>query len=220
MAVFLIPLILSIGITPALSFAEIDSPRKQMQDGIAAEEVVCKSGLALMIRSSGDAACVTPPTAEKLSNAGWGIIEKEATMMEEAELDEASFEEEKMIAEDAYVFGYPLVMMELTKLQMSNVAEAGPAKAPINQFSHWPQFPTADFRDIVRPNADTLYSFAWLDLSDEPLVLHVPDTDDRYYLVPILDAYSNVFTSPGKRTTGTGENDFVITGPFWSGTIP
>ena len=90
-----------------------------------------------------------------------------------------------MIAEDAYIFGFPLVMMELTKLKMSNVAEAGPANAPINQFSHWPKFPSADFRDVVRPNADTLYSMAWLDLSDEPLVLHVPDTDDRYYLVPM-----------------------------------
>ena len=189
---------------------EISSPRKQMQEGVAAQDVVCKSGLALMIRSSGNAACVTPPTAEKLSNAGWGTIEKEATMMEETEHEVLSYEEAKMISEDAYIFGFSLVMMELTKYKMSNFAEAGPANAPINQFSHWPEFPSADFRDVVRPNADTLYSMAWLDLSDEPLVMHLPDTDDRYYLFPIMDGYSNVFTSPGKRTTGTGENNFVI----------
>ena len=218
-----IPLILSIGIIPALSFADhhlVMSPKKQMDTGIAPENVVCKSGLALMIKSSGSAACVKPSTAEKLTAAGWGIIEKEATMMEETEHGKAAFEETKMIAEDAYVFGFPLVMMELTKLKMSNVAEAGPWKAPINQFSHYQVFPPIDFRDVVRPNADTLYSMAWLDLSDEPIVLHVPDTDDRYYLVPMLDAYSNVFVSPGKRTTGTGEQDYVITGPSWSGTIP
>jgi hypothetical protein len=199
---------------------KISSPRKQMQNGIAAQDVVCKSGLALMIRSSGDAACVTPSTAEKLANAGWGVIEKGATMMEETEHEGLSYEEAKMISEDAYIFGFSLVMMELTKFKMSNVAEAGPANAPINQFFHYPAFPPADFRDVVRPNADTLYSFAWLDLSDEPLVLHLPDTDDRYFLFPIMDGYSNVFTSPGKRTTGTGEQDYVITGPFWSGTIP
>ena len=74
----LIPLILSIGIIPVISFAEsIDSPRKQMESGITAEDVVCKSGFTLMIRISGDAACVTPTTAEKLTNAGWGTIEKE-----------------------------------------------------------------------------------------------------------------------------------------------
>jgi hypothetical protein len=74
----LIPLILSIGIIPVISFAQsIDSPRKQMESGITAEDVVCKSGFTLMIRISGDAACVTPTTAKKLTNAGWGTIEKE-----------------------------------------------------------------------------------------------------------------------------------------------
>lgn len=78
-----IPLILSIGIIPAIAFTEqMDSPRKQMVNGIAAEDVVCKSGLTLMIRISGDAACVKPATAEKLAGQGWGIIEKEAIMKE------------------------------------------------------------------------------------------------------------------------------------------
>ena len=81
----LIPLILSLGIIPALSFAEtVDSPRQQMGNGIAPEDVICKSGLALMIRTSGDAVCVTPISAEKLSTAGFGTIQKEASMMEES----------------------------------------------------------------------------------------------------------------------------------------
>jgi len=81
----LIPLILSIGITPSLSFADhhmVMSPRKQMANGVAAEDVICKAGLALMIRSTGDAACVKPATAEKLAAAGWGTIEKQASMIE------------------------------------------------------------------------------------------------------------------------------------------
>ena len=129
-------------------------------------------------------------------------------------------EEAQSIAEEAYIFGYPMILMDLTAKKMSNVPEAGPQTAPVNQFAHFPEFPTPDFKDIVKPNADTLYSLAWLNLSEEPLVLHVPDTDDRYYLMPMLDAYSNVFESPGKRTTGTGENNFAIVGPFWDGELP
>ncbi len=91
----LIPLILSLGIIPVISFAQsIDSPRKQMESGITAEDVVCKSGFTLMIRISGDAACVTPTTAEKLTNAGWGTIEKEFSSDSEIIETESTSEEE------------------------------------------------------------------------------------------------------------------------------
>jgi len=91
----LIPLILSLGIIPVISFAQsIDSPRKQMESGITAEDVVCKSGFTLMIRISGDAACVTPTTAEKLTNAGWGTIEKEFSSDSEIIETESTNEEE------------------------------------------------------------------------------------------------------------------------------
>jgi len=91
----LIPLILSIGIIPVISYAQsIDSPRKQMESGITAEDVVCKSGFTLMIRISGDAACVTPTTAEKLTNAGWGTIEKEFSSNSEITETESTNEEE------------------------------------------------------------------------------------------------------------------------------
>ncbi len=124
------------------------------------------------------------------------------------------------IAEDAYVFGYPLVLMELTKNVMTNVAHPGAMKAPINQFAHADSLPGHTFRDVVRPNRDTLYSSAWLDLSNEPMILHVPDTSGRYYLMPILDAYTNVFNSTGARTTGTEEGDYAIVGPGWIGSLP
>ncbi len=80
--------------------------------------------------------------------------------------------------------------------------------------------PRLRYKDVVRINVDTLYSFAWLDLSKEPIILSVPDTHGRYYLMPILDAWTNVIASPGKRTTGTKAGNFAIVGPNWSGTLP
>ena len=138
----------------------------------------------------------------------------------EQKSSDLTLNEIQSIAEEAYIFGYPLVLMDVTAESMTNVFQAGTQTAPINQFAVMPEFPTPDFTTVVSPNSDTLYNAAWLDLSDEPIVLHVPDTDGRYYLQPMLDAYTNIFESPGKRTTGTEANDFVITGPFWEGTLP
>ena len=73
---------------------------------------------------------------------------------------------------------------------------------------------------MVRPNFDTLYSLAWLDLTAGPVILHAPDTDDRYYMLPLLDMWTDVFANPGKRTTGTDAQDFVITGPGYTGELP
>ena len=121
---------------------------------------------------------------------------------------------------EAVAYGLPLVIMDATRKKISNVATAGPSAAPVNQFAHMPQFPDASFKDVVRANVDTLYSSAWLDLSKEPIVLSVPDTNGRYYLMPMIDAWTNIFASPGKRTTGTKAGHFAITGPGWTGTLP
>ena len=217
----LIPLILSMGIFPVISFGEmIDSTKKQMANGVAVKDIVCKSGFTLMIRISGNAACVMPTTAEQLENRGWGVIEKEFRSNSEDVKITLTPDEAKSISEEAYIFGYPLVIMGITLERLSNVSQAGELHAPMNQFAHLPAFPDMDFKEVVRPNNDTLYSSAVLDLSQEPIILHVSDTQDRYYLLPMLDAWSNVFASPGKRTTGTESNDFAITGPFWEGTLP
>jgi DNA sulfur modification protein DndE len=125
------------------------------------------------------------------------------------------------IATEAYIYGYPLVMMEMTRRKLTNVAiPDGFHGAPMNQLSHARQFLTAGFTDVVAPNNDTLYSQAWMDLSKEPLVLHVPDSAGRYYLMPMLSAWTNVFASPGARTTGTGAGDFAILGPGFHGKLP
>ena len=118
----------------------------------------------------------------------------------------------------AVVYGLPLVMMDLTKQGFLN--SPAPRGAPLNQFLHVRAFPPASFKQVVRVNVDTLYSSAFLDLSEEPLVLSVPDTHDRYYLLPLFDAWTNVFASPGTRTTGNSASNFLIAGPNWSGTAP
>ncbi len=121
---------------------------------------------------------------------------------------------------EAYIYGYPLVLMDVTKALATTVAAPQGMKAPLNQFAHLSAFPDASFTDVVSPNADTLYSAAMLDLSLEPIILSLPDTAGRYYLMPMLDAWTNVFASPGKRTTGTGKGDFAVVAPAWTGELP
>ena len=121
---------------------------------------------------------------------------------------------------EAVVYGLPLVIMDITKAKSTNVVKPEGFAAPVNQFANVRTFPDASFKDVVRANVDTLYSSAFLDLAAEPIVLSVPDTHGRYYLMPILDAWTNVIAFPGKRTTGTKAGQFAITGPDWKGTLP
>jgi hypothetical protein len=117
----------------------------------------------------------------------------------------ASAEEARAIAQEAYVYLYPLISMDVTRKQLINLdpkssAVAGPADA----FTHARTFPAADARQVVRPNFDTLYSSAWLDLAHGPLIVTTADTGGRYFMLPMLDLWSDVFAVPGKRTTGAG----------------
>ena len=128
--------------------------------------------------------------------------------------------EEFWLATDAYVYGYPLVTMEMTRRVMTNVAQLEGTRGPMGQFTKLRQYPDASFRDVTAPNADTLYTIAWLDVAKEPWVVSLPDLQGRYALFPMLDGWTNVFQVPGKRTTGTGAQTYAITGPGWSGTLP
>ena len=121
---------------------------------------------------------------------------------------------------EAYIYGYPLVTMDMTRRVMTNTARPLANHAPMGQFFNAPTYPDAAFRDVTAPNADTLYSSAWLDLAAEPWVLSLPDEAGRYYLMPMLSGWTEVFEVPGKRTTGTQPQTYVITGPRWQGTLP
>jgi hypothetical protein len=125
-------------------------------------------------------------------------------------------EEAQSIATDAYIYFYPLISMDITRKQSTNI-EPGKefAKGPMNTFVNVPAFPPGDLKIVVRVNFDTLYSVAWLDLTKEPLVVSAPDTDGRYYLLPMLDMWTDVFASPGWRTTGTKAGNFLIVPSGW-----
>ena len=128
--------------------------------------------------------------------------------------------EDFWLATDAYIFGYPLVTMEMTRRVMTNVETPGPTRAPMGQLIKMREYPNSSFRDVTAPNADTLYTTAWLDVGAEPWVLSLPDLAGRYALFPMLDGWTDVFQVPGKRTTGTGPQTYAITGPGWTGTLP
>jgi hypothetical protein len=121
---------------------------------------------------------------------------------------------------EAYVYGYPLVTMEMTRRVMSNVENPEGTRAPMGRFVRARAYPSPTFRDVTAPNADTLYTTAWIDVGQEPWVLSLPDMHDRYYLFPMLDGWTDVFQMPGKRTTGTGPQTYAITGPGWKGKLP
>jgi hypothetical protein len=131
-----------------------------------------------------------------------------------------SEEEAFKIATDAYIYGYPLVTMEMTRRVMTNVPTLEALRGPMGQFVNARQYPTAAFKDVTAPNADTLYSSAWLDLSKEPYVFSIPDEGDRYYLMPMLSGWTDVFQVPGKRTSGDKAQNYAITGPNWKGNLP
>jgi hypothetical protein len=130
-------------------------------------------------------------------------------------------QEAHAIGVDAYIYFYPLISMDLTRKQSTNI-EPGkePGKGPMNMFVNIPAYPPADLKLVVRVNFDTLYSLAWLDLSKEPMVVSAPDTNGRYYLLPLLDMWTDVFASPGSRTTGTRAGNFLVTPPGWGGAVP
>jgi hypothetical protein len=124
----------------------------------------------------------------------------------------------RAIAVDAYLYFYSLVTMDVTRKQGTNLrAGEKPGFGPMNMFHNIAAYPPADLKAVVRINFDTLYSVAWLDLTNEPMIVSVPDTSGRYYLLPMLDMWTDVFASPGSRTTGTQAANFLVTPIGWRG---
>lgn len=138
-----------------------------------------------------------------------------------AHAQDVTSEEATKIATDAYVYGYSLMTTEITRVQMTNVPAATDAlRAPMGMFSNVPRYPAADYRGVSAPNADTLYSFAWLDLS-EPQVFSHPDLGSRYHIFEVVDLWmSDLANSPGSRTSDGKAANYLFTGPGWSGEVP
>lgn len=126
------------------------------------------------------------------------------------------------IGVEAYTYAYPLVLMETTRRVATNISAPDPKalRGPMGQFVHAQSYPDATFKDVVRPNADTLYSMLWFDVGKDPLVFSLPDTAGRYYVLPIMDMWTDVFATLGSRTSGTGAQEFVLVGPHWKGATP
>ncbi|MFT3803953.1 MAG: DUF1254 domain-containing protein [Burkholderiaceae bacterium] len=123
---------------------------------------------------------------------------------------------------EAYTYAYPAVLMDMTRRVRSNAVEPDTVtrRSPMNRFAHAEAYANADARDVVRPNADTLYSSLWYDVGQEPLVITVPDMGDRYHVIPFMDMWTDVFAAVGTRSTGNGGGSYALVGPRWKGTLP
>ncbi|MGK7062696.1 DUF1254 domain-containing protein [Bradyrhizobium sp. 1050_B9_N1_2] len=129
-------------------------------------------------------------------------------------------EEARQIAEGAYIYGYSLITTDVTRVQMSNVPKVEGLTAPTGQFINIPRYPPADYRGVSAPNADTLYSLGWLDLT-EPQVFSHPDMGNRYYLFELTDLWmSDSESSPSRRTADGKAANYLFTGPGWKGEVP
>ena len=136
-----------------------------------------------------------------------------------SEVLQTSRSEAEQIALDAYVYGYSLITTEVTRVQMSNVDKVEGMHAPSGQFANIKRYPPAAFRGVSAPNADTLYSVAWVDLT-EPQVFSHPDMGKRFYLFELTDLWMTDFNSPGTRTAGGQAANYLMTGPGWAGNVP
>ena len=129
-------------------------------------------------------------------------------------------EEATAIGSAAYIYGYPLVWMEINRRVMTNVTQPDGVKAPMGQFTHTKQYPKASFKHVRAPDTDILPSTAWIDVSKEPYILHLPPIKSRYYLFPLLSGWTEIFASISPRTISAGTSSYAITGPGWEGFLP
>ncbi|MGH6998193.1 MAG: DUF1254 domain-containing protein, partial [Phenylobacterium sp.] len=139
-----------------------------------------------------------------------------------AQASTLSEQEAQAIVRDAYVYAYPLLLTYATLQKLTNFAEPVPGtiRGPANQFHHARAYPDGTSKLVVRANVDTLYSAAVLDLKSEPMVVSVPATD-RYFQLPMLSLWTDVFAVPGTRTTGRNTaRAFLVVAPNWTGTEP
>ncbi|ARP92074.1 hypothetical protein CAL14_18760 [Bordetella genomosp. 9] len=171
------------------------------------------AALACVLGVSGMAVAQSPqPTLRLVSQTPVPAPTVPAAPMSAQELHDTAI--------DAYVYAYPMVLMELTRRNTTNVASPLDGKAPMNQFGHKTVFPDAATPQARWPNTDTLYSSMWYDVSNGPVIVRVPDPGNRFYVLSLMDMWTDVFASRGTRTNGNGPQTFAIVGPYWQGALP
>jgi hypothetical protein len=170
------------------------------------------AALACIFGISGMAAAQSPRPAMRLVSETPSPVGTQSPALSAQELHDT--------AVDAYIYAYPMVLMELTRRNSTAVASPLDGKAPMNQFGHKTAFPDARTPGARWPNTDTLYSSMWYDVSSTPLIVRVPDPGNRYYVLSLMDMWTDVFASRGTRTNGNGPQAFAIVGPYWRGTLP
>ena len=156
---------------------------------------------------------ITPSPQRRLTRLKNAVVALTAAVLAVAAMLYAKAETIVLGAE-AYVFGVPLVIMDLTR------ANAATALGRENALLRVRRFPDAQFRDVVRPNVDTLYTSAFIDMAAGPWVFEMAANDLRYEVMPFMDAWTNVFASPGTRSTGKAGGQYLLAGPGWRGQVP
>ena len=123
------------------------------------------------------------------------------------------------LVQRAYVYGFPVYEMYRIRYRVLYNPK-NPQRLDVNMLGHARQLLDYKTQTVTAPNNDTLYSIAWLNLSEEPQVLSVPDTGGRYYSIALMDFYTNNFAYVGRRVTGARKGYYLIAGPNWKGSIP
>jgi hypothetical protein len=129
--------------------------------------------------------------------------------------------ETKAIAEEGFIYGLPIVMNYAVMYEYAVDRDSGQFKAPFNQIKNEPRVFTYKDTAIITPNSDTPYSFLWMDLRAEPMVLSVPAVEkSSYYAVQLEDGNTFNYGYIGSRATGNEAGDYMVVGPDWKGETP
>lgn len=136
-------------------------------------------------------------------------------------LQAATPEESKAIAKEAWIYAFPMMESYNTWYPQAVLKESPTFVGGFNQFRHYSEAFTPANRDVVTPNNDTPYSWSWLDLRAEPVVISVPEVEKgRYYVIQFIDLFTYNCAYIGSRSTGNEAGNFLIVGPKWKGEVP
>ena len=190
----------------AKSDAEAATQAKAKADAQAAAQAKAKADAEAATQAKAEPGAATPPTA---AAAGGGSASTPPPKP-------GSFTETAL---DAYIYGYSLVTTEVMRVQTTNVTQRSATRAPMGQFINVRRLPSVDYRGSSAPNADTLSSLAWVDVSKPQVFSHI-DMAKHYFAFPMVNMWMTIFDSPGTRTTGSKPAHYLLTGPDWKGKVP